>query len=388
MFNAGTEALAGLTSRTAAGDTSVSSGSSRCPRPKRTRGTGAPQRPKGFGKRLEHVRDVIPRLPVAGPAYAYAEPVVHPDLKIYCCPERLSGGSAPLGLSKEGNSQNQSRRGLSGMPHSASRKVRGILTLMEDFRERLAFLTVSLPDETLHAMAGTDQWPLFQRRYTDLVTQHLKDHGDEALVVAVVEIGDFRARRTGRPLPHIHLVCTGWNKKVKGLGYLLTPAIHDQLIAKALQYAGSSRAVGQASGNIQPVKKSVANYVSKYLTKQAATAEVDLGDGYEDLIPHQWWNRSDAAHALITGHLFRLPQAFAAFVVQRQAMLEAQGLGRGGPVQIGVRKTLTGELPVEIFRFQFVTPEALHQALEFYVLWCMEERQHTGSGGGGCPREA
>ena len=57
-------------------------------------------------------------------------------------------------------------------------------------------------------------------------------------------------------------------------------------------------------------------------------------------------------------------------MVQRQAVLEGQGLGRGGHVQIGVRKTITGDLPIEIFRFHFKSPEAIHSALELFALWC------------------
>ena len=355
----------------------------RAQRPKRVRGSGAPRRREGLGKRLEHVRDVVARLPGIQPEYGYSQPTVHPDLKIYCVPERAVGGLGPLGLSKEGNSQNQSRRGLSGMPHSATRKVKGMLTLMEDFRERLCFGTCSLPDEDLHAMAGTDMWPRFQRRYIDLITQHLKDYGDEALVVAVVEIGDLRAKRTGRPLPHIHFVCSGYGKRKPNGRWLFDRKDHDRIINKAAQYAGLSGTYRGAAGNLQPIRKSVANYVSKYLTKQAPVKSVDLGDGYEDLIPHQWWNRSEAACALLEGHLFKLPQAFAAFIVQRQAQLEGMRLGRGGPVQIGVRKTITGELPIEIYRFQFASPEALHQALELYAVWCFEQRQLLDSGGGG-----
>ena len=258
-----------------------------------------------------------------------------------------------------------------------------MLTLMEDFRERLTFGTCSLPDEALHAMAGTDRWPRFQRRYIDLITQHLKEHGDEALVVAVVEIGDIRAKRTGRPMPHIHFVCSGRGKRKKNGRWLFDRADHDRIIAKAAQYAGLGRINLAAAGNIQPVRKSVKNYVSKYLTKQAPVKDVDLGDGYDDLIPHQWWNRSESACALLEGHLFKLPQGFAAFLVQRQRMLEGEKLGRGGLVQIGVRQTMTGDLPVEIFRFQFFSPEALHSALEHYALWCMSERQQLLSEGGG-----
>ena len=338
---------------------------------------------EGLGQRLEHVRDVVARLPLAGPDYAYMPATVHPDCKVYAIPERAVGGPAPLGLSKEGNSQNQSRRGLSGMPHAATRKVRGMLALMEDFKERLCFGTCSLPDEDLHRMAGTDMWPRFQRRYIDLLTQHLKQYGDEALVVAVVEIGDLRARRTGRPLPHIHFVCSGYGKQKPNGRWLFDRSDHDRIIAKAAQYAGLPACARPAAGNIQPIRKSVKNYVSKYLTKQAPVKDVDLSDGYEELIPRQWWNRSEAACALLDGHLFKLPQAFAAFVVQRQAELEGQKLGRGGPVQIGVRKTITGELPIEIYRFQFVSPEALHQALELYALWCLTEQERLASGAGG-----
>lgn len=356
------------------------------PRPVRRGRSGAPPRRIGLGKRLEHVRDVVARLPGIHPEYGYSEPTVHPDLKVYCVPERAVGGLAPLGLSKEGNSQNQSRRGLKGMPHSATRKVRGMLALMEDFREKLTFGTCSLPDEALHACAGTGKWAMFQRRYIDLITQHLKSYGDEALVVAVVEIGDLRARRTGRPLPHIHFVCSGRGKRKPNGRWLFDRQDHDQIIAKAAQYSGIGLLDCRAAGNIQPVRKSVKNYVSKYLTKQAPVKDVDLSDGYEDLIPHQWWNRSEAACALLDGHLFKLPQAFAAFVVQRQAELEALRLGRGGPVQIGIRKTITGELPIEIYRFQFFSPEALHQALELYACWCLSERQRLQSGDGGmCP---
>ena len=356
---------------------------SRVPCPVRRGSPGTRPQRRGFGERLEHVKDVVERLPVAGPDTGFSEPLIHPDLKVYCVPAGAVGGPGPLGLSKEGNSQNQSRRGLKGMPHQATRKVRGILTLMEDFRERLTFGTCSLPDEDLHCMAGTDMWPKFQRRYIDLITQHLKAYGDEALVVAVVEIGDIRARRTGRPMPHIHFVASGRGSKKPNGEWLFNRVDHDLIIAKACQYAGLPRADRAAAGNIQSVRKSVKNYVSKYLTKQCPVKEVSLEDGYDDLIPHQWWSRSASACALLDGHLFRLPAGFAMFLVRRQKVLEDQKLGRGGHVKIGVRKTITGDLPIEIFRFQFFSPEALHSALEYYAVWCIAERSLSDSGGGG-----
>ena len=357
--------------------------SSKAPRPERRGVLRTHPHREGLGERLEHVSEIVSRLPLAGGEWGYASPLVNPDLKVYATPERSGAGLPALGSSKESNSQNQSRYGLSGISASATRKIRNMLTLMEDFREKLAFITVTLQDSDYERMVGTDIWPKFQRRYIDLLTQHLKSHGDPALVVGVCEIGSERARRTRRPMPHMHICCTGWGTLLPGNRKLITPQVNDELIALAGEYSGLQRTDVRAAGNIQPVRKSVANYVSKYLTKQAPVTDLDLSDGWEDLIPRQWWNRSEGAMALLEGKQFRLPPAFAAFMVLRQKQLEEAGLGTGNNVPIGYRKTITGDIPIEVFRFQFVTPEALHQALEFFACWCFEEKHRLHSGGGG-----
>lgn len=352
-------------------------------RANQVRGSGASRRPRALGKRLQHVKEVLASLPFEPREWAYSKPRVRPNCKVFACPERAVGGSAPLGLSKEGNSQNQGRRGLSGIPRSALQEIEDTLSLMEDFRERCALWTVTLPDEDYPLMVGTDIWPKFQRRLVDLLIRYLKEVGDEALVVAVVEIGNVRARRTKRPMPHIHIATTGWGRKHPNGGYVLSPSRMDALVDQAALYAGLPSQGRQAASNVQGIKKSVRNYLSKYLTKTSPTKGVDLSDGWEDLVPHQWWNRSAPAKALVMGHMFRLPTAFAAFIVQRQSELEGRGLGRAGNVTIGFRKTITGDLPIEVFMFDFRTPENLHQALELFALWEFEQRYGPPAAGEG-----
>lgn len=258
-----------------------------------------------------------------------------------------------------------------------------MLTLMEDFRSKLCFITVTLQDEDYERMRGTDIWPRFQTRYMDLLRRRLKDHGDPAFVVGVCELGYHRSKATGRPMPHMHVVCTGYGTRLGKGKYLIDPSVNDELIATAASYAGAGRVDIRAAGNIQQVKKSVANYVSKYLTKQAKPEDLDLSDGWDSLIPRQWWNRSSEAMALLEGKKFRLPPAFAAFMVLKQKQLEEAGLGTGNNVPIGYRETLTGEIPIEVFRFQFLTPECLHQALELFACWAFEQRELSRNGGGG-----
>ena len=184
-------------------------------------------------------------------------------------------------------------------------------------------------------------------------------------------------------MPHIHIATTGWGRKHPKGGYVLNPARMDALVDLAASYAGLPSLDRSAASNVQGIKKSVRRYLSKYLTKTSPTKGIDVSEGWEDLVPHQWWNRSKGAKALVKGHMFRLPTAFAAFIVQRQNDLEGRGLGRAGNVTIGFRKTITGDLPIEVFMFDFRTPENLHQAMELFVLWEYEQRYGPPVAGGG-----
>lgn len=256
------------------------------------------------------------------------------------------------------------------MPASARKAVRQTLALFEEFRSRLAMWTVTLPDEDYWDLRELGTWPVFQRRLPDRLVQLLHEHGIEALVVGVVEIGDKRSARTGRPMPHIHIVTTGWGAKLPNGAWLLRPEVMDQLVASACADAGLPSRPRPAASQISPIRTSVRAYLSKYMTKGSQDAE-RISEGWEALIPRQWWNRSEQAKKLVDGHLFRLPPAFAAFICQQRARLEGLGLGFSRVVQVGQRKTITGDRAIEVFCFQFRDPEALLQGLECFGAWVM-----------------
>ena len=343
--------------------------SSRALPPIRAKGTGAPQRPRGLRKRLHAVRDAAACLPCKGKEYAYAAPRVGPDLKVWAVPQHGEAQLSRLGLSLPLNSQNKSRSGISGISTHGKRQIQWSCRLMEDFRRRTAMWTVTLTDEDYLALSVSRQWPKFQRRIIDLLVRYLKANGDEAVVIACVEVGEKRLARTGRPDPHIHVVTSGWGRRRPDGQWLLCPDAMDELVAKACQYAGLPSRERPACSSIARVKHSVSSYMSKYLTKQAPVALGEVDGEWSELIPRQWWNQSEACKALVDGCLFKLPPAFAAFVVRNAVMLERFGLGRGGNVVVGHKKTLLCEMPIEMFRFRFQTPEKLHQAIELFALW-------------------
>jgi len=219
-------------------------------------------------------------------------------------------------------------------------------------------------------MAGAPVWPLFQRRCLDLLLRELRDHGDEALAVGAVEIGALRTSRTKRPMPHIHIVTTGWGRRKNDGSWLCCPKLMDQIVAKAAQYAGLKSRLRLAASNVSAVRKSCHSYMSKYLTKDVSPGEMDLSGGWDELIPRQWWQASQEARDLVQGVLFRLPVGFAAFLVQRQKDLEAAALVFAKTVPIAYRKTITGDVPIEVTRFLFRGTDAVLSCLEFYALWC------------------
>ena len=295
-----------------------------------------------------------------------------PQLKVYAVPDGCGGGAAALGLSKHVNSQNKARRGISGISAHGRRFLKDSLLLMDDFRERLCMWTITLEDGDYEAMAGAPVWPIFQRRCIDLLVRELKHHGDEALAVGAVEVGALRARRTKRPMPHIHIVTTGWHKRGRDGKWICRPDLMDHIVAKAAQYAGLERRLRLAASNVAPVRTSCHNYVSKYLTKDPPPDQMDLSDGWDELVPRQWWQASEGARALVEGHIYKLPVGFAAFLVNRQTCLENARLLHARTVAIAHRQTITGPVPIEVTRFAFRSTEAIHAALEYYALWCRD----------------
>jgi hypothetical protein len=147
----------------------------------------------------------------------------------------------------------------------------------------------------------------------------------------------------------------------------------DELVSKACQYAGLPSRHRPAASRVEPIRHSVASYLSKYLTKQLPVCLSEVSPEMQELIPRQWWNRSEACKAMLEGCLIKLPPAFAAFLVRNQIFLEREELGRGGMRRVGWKRTKLCDMPIEVFCFKFRSPEALMQAMEYFALWVENE---------------
>ena len=343
----------------------------------------APHR-KGFGQQLKDAKEIVECLGDVGPDYAYKRARIGPTMTTFAIPEGFGGGEAPLGLSSLRNSRTDSssesvpaisadalrgRYGSKGISQSGLKQVREYMALLEEYKSRMALWTVNLPTDDYLDLAKSGKWPLLQRRLCEYMTQALRDLGLPALYVSVCEIGPDRLRDTGIPCPHIHALVGGWGARDAKGSFLLTPAVSDAVIEKACTSVGLEVRDRSRAGQLVRIRHSVRSYLGKYLTKTGCSHEQAASSDYGSLIPRTWWNRSDDLYQLLQGHVFHLPRAFVAFVLQQRQKLEALGVCWVSSVVVGQRETLLGFKDIEVDRIQFRQPERLLRCLELFAHW-------------------
>ena len=385
------------------------------PRQRRERGArSARRRPErnGFGNQIQCVKKVADELTEFSLDGLYRPANVGPDLIVRGVPEGLGGGRPPLGLSSLSNSQglppdadglpsaeeglppilDKKRHGLDGISRKGKRFIGDFCGLTQQIKKRMALWTVNLPMGWYLELKETGQWALFQRRLIDHLTQMLVEAGDVALVLGVVELSPKRGEREGRPLPHLHIVTSGWGARGRDGKWLIGPEVMDGLVVKALASCGIRVDGALSSSNVQQVKQSVKSYLRAYLKKQVDLPSVDTSDGWIELVPRQWWNRSAAARALVDGHYFRLPPDFVYWMLCERKSLEELKLGIGGVSVVGQRKTLTCFRDIEIEWFRFFSPAAISRAIELWLLyerdpWSYREEVRACLGAGDLDRQ-
>jgi hypothetical protein len=286
----------------------------------------------------------------------------------------------------------KTRHGLNGLSSKGRRFIGDFCSLTDQIRRQMAMWTVNLAEDWYVHLKDTGQWPLFQRRLMDHLIQYLTAEGDVALVLGVVELGPKRGARTGRPYPHLHIVTSGWGAHARDGKWLLRAEVMDGLVMKALASCGCHVREVPSASQIAQIKHSAKSYLKAYLKKQVDLPSVDTSDGWQELIPRQWWNRSAAARALVDGHYYQLPPMFVYWMLAQRSALEGLKLGIGGVSVVGERRTLTGFRPIEIEYFRFFSPAAIARALELWLLyerdpWLFSEEVRACLGRGDLDRQ-
>jgi hypothetical protein len=229
-----------------------------------------------------------------------------------------------LGLSLAPNPKRPPRYGLSGMPAPGRKQVWRALALLEEMRPLLSFWTISLPTESLTALAQADTLPVFQDRVRKELSRQLRAAGLPDLVVGVAELQPRRSRAAGFPCPHWHVVFQG--RRDRQSPWALSRETLDGVIAAALASAGVRAPDLRSAGNVQQVKRSVRAYLAKYMTKGGGDAGPWRGTQWEALIPRQWWFWTRRLRAWVLEHVLPIAFEFLAWVHEHREQLQAREL--------------------------------------------------------------
>ena len=234
----------------------------------------------------------------------------------------LSGPQAPWACqTPEVPKTPPARHGTKGLTRNGARQIQRACRVLNDDVGKLAFWTVTRPDDTIRELVARDLWPDFQSRIHDLLARALKERGLPPRVVGVVELHPSRSMRERLPLPHLHVVFHGSRHRWRG--WVLRTEDLDRIIRDAVRYVGLPAPDVRSAGNVQPVRKNAAGYLAKYCTKNSQRDWLAQVPGN---LPRVWWFWSGVLRREVLALVLEVQWAFASWL-HRMTPADLDGLG-------------------------------------------------------------
>lgn len=202
---------------------------------------------------------------------------------------RCLKGDGSLGSSELANSHKAAKRGAKGLTSMGRRMLRNGCYLLEKRagRNRVAMVTTTIPSGTPEVIKEiTHEWPEIVRTFTQFITRRLKVAHSCPWVVGCVEIQEKRLEKFGGMPLHLHLVFQSRVKREYILSKIDVLTAWKRAVCSRVPLAESLN--WRASTRIEQVKKSVTNYMCKYMSKGVnQNVLVSVNEGYT--LPSSWW---------------------------------------------------------------------------------------------------
>lgn len=194
-------------------------------------------------------------------------------------------------------------------------------------RANLSFLTVTvptLPNRDIGKLGA--EWREVVRRYKQELERELRRKGITSEVLLVTEIQEKRYRTTGLICPHLHIVFRG--RKSRNAAWAISKERARKLWENVLSAILGFSVNAPASTRIEKIKKSVENYLSKYMSKGGKVIEEVIESGRRHLLPTSWWGMTNTLRDTVKAGCKQITQEMTDILYGQREELQQAGIIR------------------------------------------------------------
>jgi hypothetical protein len=199
------------------------------------------------------------------------------------------------------------------MTGAARKKVKasGLLLEEEFTKDCLSFATLTIPRLKKDELSLINQaWAEILNRFMQGVRRRLRRFDLDREYVYCTEVQEKRLEKYGEIALHLHLVFPGRRSRREGWA-ISTGELRDLWVEAIAPVVPSIRDEETVIVDLQRVKKSVANYLGKYLSKGASVTKQVLEAGRGDELPSEWWGSGSLTKKRLKARTIRVGQDLA-----------------------------------------------------------------------------
>lgn len=193
-------------------------------------------------------------------------------------------------LSNVSKSPTSQKRGHKGITRHGRNMISSAAVILERNygRHLLSFATLTLPAAESHQLrAIAENWSAVLKQFAKNLSRSLLRQGLPVTLFGVTEIQMKRFARHGDPALHFHFVYVGRNSRKSA--WLVDCKEVRRIWIQCIKQYFSSETRFDSTENVQGIKKSVAGYLGKYMSKGISQIQEVIDAGFEDWLPSAWW---------------------------------------------------------------------------------------------------
>jgi hypothetical protein len=140
-------------------------------------------------------------------------------------------------------------------------------------------------------------WAEMIRQYEQWLKRRLKREGLLEFIVGVTEVQEKRWRKTGKVGLHLHWAFQG--RANRKSAWAIKPEEFQAAWLRIVSNVVGEQIESKSATRIERVKKSIENYLAKYMSKGGEVIGDIIESGKREQLPAAWWNVSNALKRLI-----------------------------------------------------------------------------------------